>query len=184
MSNTGSVERSVRQLAHGIPRARLVDPVLDARPSLVILSAPSGYGKTVVAAQVALRAEFPKFAWVTGAGSSSVGDDMWQAAIVIGGLQPSAVALSEAEQQAALQSALRELLDDQPVLVVFDDVEWVGDPGALATLEAALGDAPDGSVAVVTTRFECRDGVVHRGSWVLEPAQLALTDSEISELWE
>jgi DNA-binding SARP family transcriptional activator len=137
----------------------------------------------VVAAQIAVRAEVAQFVWVTAASSSSVGDDMGCAAGVLRGQPLAAGAHSEIERQVACHRVLRDLPDDQPALIVFDDASWVGDAEALAVLEAAIGDAPDGSLVVVTTRVECRDVAAHRGSWVLEPAQLALTDLEISELW-
>jgi DNA-binding SARP family transcriptional activator/ATP/maltotriose-dependent transcriptional regulator MalT len=178
-------ERFILQLAQGVTRSRLIEPVLAARPSIAIISAPSGYGKTVLAAQIASFGSFPCTVWVASGGSfSSAGDDLGRLADALTSNTLSASIRSCDESRAACQRALCSLADDQPVLVVIDDAPWAAEREAMSLLEMAMAEAPVGSLAVLTTRSECFGTDSVGRVWVIAPGQLLLSDAEVCQVWE
>jgi DNA-binding SARP family transcriptional activator len=78
---------------------------------------------------------------------------------------------------------LSALPDERPLMVVFDNVSWAGDPESLFTVERALAEAPVGSTAVVTTRAAVGSAGASR-VWTVGTEQLMFTDLEISLAWK
>lgn len=177
-------ERCILRLAEGVRRPRLIDPVLAARPPLVVVSAPSGYGKTVLAAQIASAGVFHSTYWVTSNGGADCAEDDLGvlAARILGACKTPGPRSGQANRRAC-HDALSGVPDDRPVLIVFDDAAWAGDAEALEVLEMAISEAPLGSLALVTTRAETSDPAILRNAWVLGLEQLRLTDQELGDIW-
>jgi len=182
--NAVVVPRSVLRLAKGAQRPRLVEPVLSARPSLVLLSAPSGYGKTVLAAQIAATGAFREVVWIRNLGSSDLlRDALAQLAEHLAHAQLASDVQSLPDICAVCSSELAALPGEHSLLVVIDDAAWAGDTEAVALLEEVLSDAPVGSTAVVTTRADVLASSRSTTAWKMTTSQLMLTDDEIAEVW-
>jgi DNA-binding SARP family transcriptional activator/ATP/maltotriose-dependent transcriptional regulator MalT len=163
----------------------LVEPILTARPQLVVVSAPSGYGKTVLAAQVAAAGVYSDVAWIGGSGeSSSVRDALAGLARHLVGASRLADEQSLPELCHRCSEELAALPDGDPVLVVVDDVAWAADPESLRVLAEVFSETPLGSSVLVTTRADASAAAASRQAWLISADQLMLTDGEIAETWE
>lgn len=178
-------QRFVQRLAEGALRSRLVDPVLAARPPLVVISAPSGYGKTVLAAQMASSGAFRDVAWIRTTGAAgSIRDALAQIAEHLTGQRPTETAQALPDLCHMCSEELGALPDEQTLLVVVDDAQWAGDSESIRILEDVFSEAPMGTTAVVTTRADLFDVPALTNAWAITTVQLMLTDDEISEVWQ
>lgn len=180
----GMSNRFVRRLADGVVRERLLQPILATRPSLVLLSAPSGYGKTVLAAQIASSDAFRRILWVDAASSGgTLRDSMRSLADQLIALT-GAITPSESEEPFSLAAeGLGRLPDDEPVAIVFDDVEWAGDTEALQSVADIVCEAPEGSLATLTSRRDVLASYGCVSSWLIDASDLLLTRAELRDLW-
>lgn len=178
-------QRFIQRLAEGVQRPRLIEPVLVARPRLVVFSAPSGYGKTVLAAQIATSGTFADVAWIGSTGESgSVRDALAGLADHLTGSSLQSADQSLPELCHICAEELSALPDGHPLLVVMDDVSWAADHESLVVVERALSEAPVGSTAVVTTRAGTAGGFERERTWSVSTEQLMLTDAEIAQAWQ
>jgi len=171
--------RFIQRLAEGIQRPRLTDPVVGSRPALVVLSAPSGYGKTVLAAQIACAGTFAEMVWIDGSGEhGSVCEALARFLASVGSSGPEGPQIAELAD--ACVTELAGWPDDRCLLLVIDNVSWASSCPDLAVLMAVMSEAPRGSVALVTTR----DPVSETSTcWVVTGDHLRMSDVELRALW-
>lgn len=178
-----SVPRSVARLAAGVLRPRLVDPILSARPPMVVISAPSGYGKSVLAAQVACSAAFEDVVWVRCGGDvGSVSEAMGQVARQLRAAAGRTGECPEPDAAVGCAVELTALPDDAQLLCVFDDAGWVDDAEACSLLAATFSEAPSGCVVVLTSRAAASMRL-DTSTWTVNAAALLLSDEELSAAW-
>lgn len=176
--------RLIRRLAEGVERTRLVQPILSARPPLVVVSAPSGYGKTVLAAQIADSQSFARVIWIRNTGEAgTIGDVL---AILFDSLTGSRVRADTPELHELCHlcsEELSELSSEDALLVVIDDASWAGDADACAVIEDVFAEAPCGTVALITTRAELSTDRASTRTWIVTADRLMFADVEIVEAW-
>jgi DNA-binding SARP family transcriptional activator len=175
-----SKHRFLARLAAGVPRSRIVDPILAARPRSVLLCAPSGYGKTAVAAQIALRSD-ADILWIDARGGDGAFADTLT--VLANSLQMELDEGMGPDSVLALcTQALQDRADDEPATIVVDDARWVEDPDHLQAMIATVLEAPLGSMLIVTSRLRpSLDAGID--DWVVGPGDLALDDPELTALW-
>ena len=167
-----------------IPRPRLVD--LAATSAWVVMSAPSGYGKTLAAAELARSGDGPAIwcrltdADVADGGTSRLLGALVAAAPHLGQQPPVADTTGAARITYALGAVA------SPATVVIDDLHLIGNAGDL--LVDAISAAAVGLRVVVTTEGELTPGLVRSiaaGSALLVgPADLLFDEVECGELAE
>jgi len=180
--HVGMSNRFVQRIAEGAQRSRIVDPILAARPPIVVVSAPSGYGKTVLAAQVAGSGRFADVIWMRGADTATGSSDILNRLLEclradgqsIGGLQVD-------ELVHACSAELAALPDDRSLLLVVDDLSCGHDVVSLDSVSRAWAEAPSGSVALVTTRGRMQISDPD-GHWLVSSHELLLDDEEIRQV--
>jgi DNA-binding SARP family transcriptional activator len=171
--------RFILRLSEGILRSRLIDPVIGARPPLVVLSAPSGYGKTVLAAQIASAGAFPEAVWIDGSGErGSVSDSLARLLLSVG--QGCSERLETDDLADACCAELAGWSDERCLLLVIDNASWASCPADVAVLMTAMSEAPRGSVVVMTTREPVGQTPA---AWVVTAEQLRMSDAELRALW-
>jgi DNA-binding SARP family transcriptional activator len=151
---------------------------------MVVISAPSGYGKTVLAAQIASSDCYRRSYWVDASpAGGALRDSVRRLAERVA--DPRGLPWVE-DSEAAFEIAsasLAALPDGEPVVVVFDDADWARDVDALLAVSEVVGEAPPGSVAVITTRQEVDGAIRHGRAWLLDATDLLLSDHELADLW-
>jgi ATP/maltotriose-dependent transcriptional regulator MalT len=121
---------------------------------MVLISAPSGYGKTVLAAQIAESSQFSRALWIDGSScGGSLRDSVRRLAEQLDS-KSKRTARGSANLFEIAAAELLALPDNQPVVIVFDDVDWAGNPESLQVVAEIAGEAPPGSVGIVTSRHE------------------------------
>lgn len=139
-----------------IPRSALIARLGRARTGLVLVSAPAGYGKTTLLAQMARAAEVP-VAWLT--------------------LRPAHRA---ARRLAAdLDAAVSAVAPGRrtPFLLVIDDVDVLTSRSALAEVEAIVADLPEGARVALGCRA---DPGLLLGRRQVEGAALRITAGDLA----
>lgn len=143
-----------------MPRDALVQQlVASVRASLVVLAAPSGYGKTT-AVQLWSRDDDRPFAWVhLGAGDDGPARLLHHVALALHELRPldprvaELVERADGSLDAELVPSLGRVLDQlDPHVLVLDGLDAVAPPVARRCLAVLLEWVPDGSQVVVATR--------------------------------
>lgn len=173
--------RLYRRLAEGVQRTRLVEPILASRPPLVVICAPSGYGKTVLAAQIAASQPSEQVVWVDCGGGGSIDDDLARLAsllLVFAAASPCAQSAVD-----ACSSSLSSMSDERSMILVLDDAGWASDEAALAVLVSAIAEAPPKTVTIVTARTAVAVPAGPLQVWNLGIEELRLSDSETAEAW-
>jgi LuxR family maltose regulon positive regulatory protein len=172
----------------------IVDLVEAPAGSLVVIAAPAGYGKTIIAAQWDLADPRP-FAWVS---LDALDDD---AAHLVAHVATALAdrALLDTEDLRFLSGpgrsplvdlvpTLLEILDHtEPFVLLVDDVHLLHDPEAMAVLAAMVDGAPAEGVLALLSRTAPAVGLARhrlRGHVVeLGPADLALGLDEAREVF-
>ena len=170
-----SNSRFYRRLAAGVQRARLVEPILACRPPLVVIGAPSGYGKTVLAAQVAASRPIEEVVWVDCGGGGSLDDDLTRLSGLLSSQAPEQPSGSASDN---CSRRLSEIPDGRSLLLVFDDAGWAADTASLALLGSTIVEAPLGTVTIVTARTVGSLSAMAMQVWLLGVGELRLSDSE------
>lgn len=184
MDRRGSVgSRFIKRLADGVRRERLVAPVLSLRPAVVVLAAPSGYGKTVLAAQLADSTHARHVVWLEALEpGSTVRDDVLRLADQLQRIIGTDSDVSH-DPCASAAAQFSMLPDDGDVVVVFDDVVWACEEDSLSLVSDLMSEAPPGSMAVITTRLHEDSWKTHGGYWLIEAADLLFDASELAQLY-
>ena len=138
-STAASNSRFYRRLAEGVQRTRLVEPILIGRPPLVVIGAPSGYGKTVLAAQIAASRPTEEVVWIDCGGGGSLDDDLTRLTGLLSSQTPDQCLGSASDN---CSRTLSEIPDGRSLLLVFDDAGWAADAASLALLGSTLVEAP------------------------------------------
>jgi len=180
-SAVASNSRFYRRLAAGVQRARLVEPILACRPPLVVIGAPSGYGKTVLAAQVAASRPTEEVVWIDCGGGGSLDDDLTRLTDLLSSSQTPDQSLGSVSDNCS--RTLSEIPDGPSLLLVFDDAGWAADAASLALLGSTLVEAPLGTVTIVTARAVGNLSAMAMQVWLLGVDELRLSDSETEEAW-
>jgi DNA-binding SARP family transcriptional activator len=173
-------DKSYRRLSEGVQRARLVGPVLSARPPLVIVSAPSGYGKTVLAAQIASADAFTDVFWIECWGSL-LDESIRRVSALLSAWGP--IDFDDEDPLGACCHALAGIPDGHPILVVFDDAVWASEQTSIKALQSVMAGASLGSVTVLTTRSSSEVPPNPLDVWTIGAEELRLTDDEVREAW-
>jgi LuxR family maltose regulon positive regulatory protein len=160
------IEAKIRRPVHRdglIARTRLLDALVEApdRASLIVLTAPAGYGKTTVLSQWAAE-DSREFAWVTV--DEADGDPVRLAghvALALHRIQPldpavfRALAIGDASPHlAALAHLLASLRTwDRPGVLVLDDVHELRNVAAMNFIRALAAGLPAGFHLAVGSRL-------------------------------
>lgn len=166
-------------------RSRLLAPMERLRPPSVFLIAPSGYGKSVLAGQLA--------------GSELFDRALWMPRAELGGLEGTLTALADglrrysprsdrtclglpgpADVMAMVEDGLSAL--PSRTCLVLDDLSWVpsgSDTYVAQRLAAAL---PPGSCLIVTSRLSGWSSIPSQDAWVLGVEDLRLDNAEACSL--
>lgn len=177
--------RHVQRLASGVWRARIVDPVLAARPALLVASAPSGYGKTVFAAQVASDTGFDLLIWIDAMGTKgSLRETLLRLCEGLSIAEANGEVAEPAELAEMCGGALATTPDSSRIAIVLDDVGWELGPDVLDLLQDIVGEAPLGSMMIVTTRAELACPSRPGMRWDVHARDLLLDSNELASLWQ
>lgn len=152
--------RPPRLRPEAIPRTELLDRLAVASPSVVIVQAPAGFGKTTVARQW-IEADPRSSGWV----ALDEGDDDPVALVravvqAVDSAAPLPTATAAALQQPpAIDAAVLPALDADlqaapPFVLVLDDVHRVTSPASVGLLDRLLDLVPEGSTVVLCSRTE------------------------------
>ena len=178
-----------------VRRPQLVARLRQARSAtLVLLTAPAGYGKTTLLAEWASEDDRP-FVWVRLVDGDN--DPAWFVASVIDALDEMKETLGEVPERLGEPKvgastilfsrparAVRALR--RPFVLVFDDVHVLRNRESLAALTAIIDQLPVGSQVTLASRTEpaLRLGRrrAHRGLAELKQRDLAMTRSEGGDL--
>jgi len=168
-------------------RAHLLDVFEGSKPGLVFVVAPSGYGKSVLASQMAASARFARAVWIDLSGlcgdSRAVLERLFASVERLAD-ETQRLSLSlvsqpnEADMYSALESHFaRDSLG--PCCVVLDGLSSLSDADACVYLLNRIQKNSGGSCVVVTTR-EVTEAACScdPAPWVVETPDLALTAEE------
>jgi DNA-binding SARP family transcriptional activator/ATP/maltotriose-dependent transcriptional regulator MalT len=170
-----------------LERSRLL-VLADSGASLVLLCAPGGYGKTVLAAQIAAYPRFEESFWISvperGLGSGSIASLLSLAnsqhdAADVSLLMPDAMQGSTDE----LIAALNERCSNASVCIVVDGLSSEDATGCTLELRRVFEALGPGSLLVVTSREDCQAlAAGFPEMWTVGSQELAFTRLEIREL--
>lgn len=158
-----------------LPRPRLLAA---AQAPCVVLTAPAGGGKTVLAAQLADRA--PRVVWLRPAGPATSASRLVDEARAVLGAKPGPPAVDP----VLLAESFLASAGADPVLLVVDDADRV-DAADLARWLAETVPLLDAGSGVVVCARDRPAGLVGRlgtAVRVLDAAALAFTEAEVAEL--
>jgi LuxR family transcriptional regulator, maltose regulon positive regulatory protein len=194
-ARTGDASPTSRQRPSALlDRPRLLAKLEDSSVRLVLLCAPSGYGKSVLIEQWARRDPRPFLTLI-------LGDQHNDPALLVGSivdalepiepvapgvrvalanLEPSMVRVVLPQLAASLQAR------QTPFALVLDDFERIDSPLAIAVVATIIESLPPGSQLVVATRSEPALPIgrlrVHRQITELGPEDLAMATRECRQL--
>ncbi len=170
-----------------VERRRLLDVIVRAPEPVVVLAAPGGFGKSVLAAQLAKR-HGGDAVWVDCSSLECSREQLFE--VVRSAIEGSVrtprerYALSPMPDVLDLQVELQEAIVGMAgSVVVLDDVQAGAELGAICDIAGMLTRAHEPSRLVVTTRWESAEvaqGLV--GALVLSAEILRLDDDESTEV--
>jgi len=201
IKNGGAVvqpgEAPPRPLGHRSPlvqRLRLLGKLEETSASIVVLNAPSGYGKSVLIEQWAARDPRPFV-------SLLLGDEHNDPAMLVGSVVaaleeiepvPSDVGVALANPDPSIDKVVLPRLGaaleqrQVPFVLVLDDFERIDSPRSLTAVSMIMGRLPAGSQIVLATRTEPVLALgrirAHRKLAELGREDLVMTKSECQEL--
>ena len=153
--------------------------MLGARPTLAVLSATSGYGKTVLAAQIANAGAFAEVVWVDGSGGNGWVRSALLRLLAAAGVEHSRP-LDTQEVADVCCAELGRWRDERTLVLVVDNVAWASSGDDIGMLMTVMSEAPRGSITLLTTRDPAADTYL---GWVINPEQLQMSDAELLALW-
>jgi LuxR family transcriptional regulator, maltose regulon positive regulatory protein len=177
-----------------VPRSRLIAKLKESTAPVVLLSAPSGYGKSVLLEQWAEEDPRPFASIILGDLHNDPG--MLVASIVealeriepVPGDVSTALRAPEPSIESIVLPRLKRALDDRaiPMVLVLDDLERIESPQALAVIAAIAGQIPSGSRLALACRTEPALPIgrlrAHRMLTELGRAELTMTKAECAAL--
>ena len=145
-----------------VERPRLLSRLEQPSIPLVLVNAPSGYGKSVLVGQWAERDPRPFRTLIL---SDQHNDPALLVASIVAALDPieavePGVGIALANLEPRIEKVVLPRLVDSlrarrlPFVLVLDDFERIGDPAALAAVAAIIAGLPRGSQLVLATRTE------------------------------
>jgi LuxR family transcriptional regulator, maltose regulon positive regulatory protein len=190
LRNPSGGGKAVQAAAPLVERARLIELLTATTAPIVLLNAPSGYGKSVLLAQWAAQESRPvKVVRLDGEHNDPV---LLVGAVVeaLDAIEPLPVAIAESLAGSApdienrvlprLRSALAER--DTPFALVLDDLEHIESPASLRAIAAIGRSLPSGSQLVTASRSDPAIPIArlraHRGLAELGRSELAMNKTE------
>jgi len=178
-----------------VPRSRLVAKLRESTAPVVLLSAPSGYGKSVLLEQWAEEDARPFASIILGDLHNDPG--MLVASIVeaLDGIEPvpeevsTALRAPEPSIESIVLPRLGRALGERtiPMVLVLDDLERIESPQALAVIAAIAGQLPSRSRLALACRTEPALPIgrlrAHRMLTELGRAELTMTKAECAALF-
>jgi LuxR family maltose regulon positive regulatory protein len=178
-----------------LPRPKLVERLQDLarfddkNPSITVVSAPVGTGKTTLTAALARQLDHASVAWCTLDDSDNDRDEFGLSileAVLVGGSSDGVARAARTGKAApdALKEALLIAGCGAPVLLVLDDCHRIAIDKRHETIQRLIGQAPAGlSIVLVTSQDLALPtrGVARVGR--LRTADLAFADEEIASLF-
>jgi LuxR family transcriptional regulator, maltose regulon positive regulatory protein len=177
-----------------VPRSRLVAKLKDSTAPVVLLSAPSGYGKSVLLEQWADEDPRPFTSIILG---DLHNDPGMLVATIVEALErieavPEDVSTALQAPEPSIESIvlprLARALGDRtiPMVLVLDDLERIESPQALAVITAIAGQLPPGSRLALACRTEPALPIgrlrAHRMLTELGRPELTMTKAECAAL--
>lgn len=176
-----------------VPRDRLVEAILKADDPLAVLAAPAGYGKSVLASQVAGVAE-GEVIWLDCSGPEWSREQLFSALdrfIDAAGKAPGGTAKHSFSPMVPrntvdlieeVRSSLDRFCDGKAVTVVLDDIPVDADVAAIRELTGMIDAFGSGRV-IVTTRWESPEVFEQTaGVTLLQADHLRLDDGECRQV--
>jgi DNA-binding SARP family transcriptional activator/ATP/maltotriose-dependent transcriptional regulator MalT len=181
-----AVRLSVPDLGWTVPRTGLLRALVQSRPSCVLLTGPSGYGKTVLALQFAQSERFQTVLWLDANGQ--VLDYCQILHLVLDAHRqqdrsgPESDVLLPSMPPAALEDDLEKVLGEHwgsSTCLVLDNLAPESEQPSLQQVQALLRRAVSADACVVGTARGIGKAVSGDADvWLLEADDLRLTDEE------
>jgi len=177
-----------------IPRARLIKKLKESSAPVVLLSAPSGYGKSVLLKQWAEEDSRPFTSIILSDLHNDPGMLVASILEALERVEPVADDVSTALQapepsiESIVLPRLGRALGERtvPMVLVLDDLERIESPQALAVIAAIAGQVPAGSRLALACRTEPALPIgrlrAHRMLTELGTAELTMTKAECAAL--
>lgn len=174
-----------------IARERLIAPLVQANDSSLVIAAPSGYGKSVLASQLASAFDSPTV-WLDCSSLDWSRERFYSALLQLidpthsqaQRNEPLMKPLSAVDMADRALVALANISGDSGITMVLDDVPKEADFGVIQELVDALGSLKGGRV-IVTTRWESPDIPSNlRGATMLFAENLSMSDLECFQVLE
>ncbi|HEY5333016.1 MAG TPA: LuxR C-terminal-related transcriptional regulator [Solirubrobacterales bacterium] len=177
-----------------VERPRLLSRLRESSGPVVLLNAPSGYGKSVLVGQWAEHDPRPFPTLIL---ADQHNDPALLITSIVAALEPiesvdPGVAVGLANLEPRIETVVLPRLAESlrarrvPFVLVLDDFERIDSPPALAAVAAIIANLPPGSHLVLATRTEPALGIgklrAHRQVTELGPEDLVLTKGECREL--
>jgi len=185
---------SVQSASSLIPRARLIKKLKESSAPVVLLSAPSGYGKSVLLGQWAEEDPRPFTSIILGDLHNDPGMLMASIVEALERVEPvpddvsTALQAPEPSIESIVLPRLGRAMGERtvPMVLVFDDLERIESPQALAVIAAIAGQLPAGSRLALACRTEPALPIgrlrAHRMLTELGTAELTMTKAECAAL--
>lgn len=174
-----------------LERSRLVRLFARRAPALTMVVAPSGYGKSVLAAQFAQSREFAAHFWVNLGDRGGSEEDILAAltsALGPGSERQSAAAVGpiESARSGWMLSLMGELdcMEGRPLCVVLDGADVLEDLASVRALSRTLRERTSTGTCLVVTSRTLEDSVPISPSteWVIDELDLRFTRDEVARL--
>ncbi len=192
MAGTGSASHRVAAgSGTEVLRSRILSYIEKACPRVVFVSAPSGYGKTVLAAQVAELSRFSRCVWLACDGHELAGDALLAEIVAVA----KGVSTDELFRRGGSPEVLPDVVDSMallarvlenernPICIVLDDARIASAVREIAELAALISSGGADHALVVATRDVPREGAVGlRGFLSVDVEDLLFDEGEVSQL--